>query len=1022
VSKPCVIQSLEGYVLQDGAESGSDAVHQVQVGSTAWLEWLKDNRSFSFNADAGQFSALKERVRDKGWYWKAYRWQNGRRRSVYLGRSEDLSIERLEGAAKSLMQPAASNEARTLQHIPRTKLFIPTLRPGRVVRQRLLQRLRSGAQMPITVVVAPAGYGKTTLIADWVRTDKREVAWLSLDAGDNAPTQFWASFGTTLDTFDLGVSESIQAELRALQQRPTPSAIMAGVINECAARLKPDAHGRPNILVIDDLHDLTDPDLLQAVVYFADHLPPALHVVFTTRAEAHLPLARWRVQHRVSELRAADLAFNDFETRAFLADTMGVKLGDEAIAVLETRTEGWIAALQLAALSLQSHADPAVFIGQFRGNQQHVMGYLADQVLARLPDDVLDMITRAAVLDRMCDDLCRALLDNPAAAPALTLSDLQKANLFVIALDDERRWFRFHHLFVDLLRARLNTLSPGLASTVHARASQWFESAGDVQGAIHHAMLAADYTRAAKLVAADVERSWLFETLATPSEMWVEQLPEPFILQSATLMTVRASTLMRQMQIGAADLWLGRLESSLEGAAPGVDVEVARARLLMLRAYTLRMNQGETAQTLEMSERALALMPERDHVWRANALMAHASLLNGMYGNIQLMYQCVSEAGELALRHNNRDTHINSLFLGTLLMCYNGALRRADAALARAIRLLKAWNMSPATSRAWREYVMVRLAYERNELDAVEEVAQPLLVRAIAGTDHISLLNALSHLVRACMARGSPDEALRIIESAEPVCAASPFTRLHAAALNAFVLASQGETALLEGWVESIEPKLGSRVIMRIPGVHEDLRLYLARAYILLGHSNKAIPLLDTFVRMIEGKQLNDTLLRCMVLRALAHEQRGARAEALEDLRVALSMGRLEGYVRVFVDEGPAMQNLLLAARAKNIEPAYVMKLLGAFSPQPAAPADAATPGAPAAGKADASQWVEALSAREKQVLALLAAGHTNQNIADALNVTLTTVKSHTGAIYTKLGVKSRTQAIVRARELGLLP
>jgi LuxR family maltose regulon positive regulatory protein len=1016
MSKARITKGQRGYVLQGGVQTEPDA--SIQVGSSAWFEWLQENRSFSFAGDAGEFSALKERVRDKGWYWKAYHWQNGRRHSVYLGRSEDLSGERLEKAAKSIFQKGVSNEEIAPQRVTRTKLFIPSLRPGHVIRQRLLQRMRIGAQLPITVVVAPAGYGKTTLVADWVRTDKREAAWLSLDAGDNTPTQFWASFGAALDALQPGTSLNIKAEISALQQRPNPSAIMAGLINEFTTRMKLDGRGRPKILVIDDMHVVTEPDLMQAIVYFADHLPPSLHLIITTRHEAHLPMARWKVQHRASDLRPADLAFNDFEARAFLAGTMGLKLGDEAIALLEARTEGWVAALQLAALSLQNHADPAVFIGHFRGNQQHVMSYLVDQVLARLPPHVLDFITRASVLDRMCDDLCRVLLDEPASPNTPTLIALEQDNLFVVALDDERHWYRFHQLFADLLRARLNQDHPGLERELHARAAQWFEDAGDVQASIQQAMLAQDYERAARLIEADIAIEWSQHSIIATSAPWVDQLPDAHIRRRPMLMLAKAGNLLRQLQINAAGNWLDQLEAMLAVSPDDEAAEVMRARALMLRAYTLRMLQADSIQVLTVSERALAMMPKHNHVWRANALLTHASLLYASFNDAKRAYASCREAAELALQHDMRTTHIECLVIGVHMLISGGWLRRAEGTLEDIRRLMQAWNMPNATARNWRENVSMRLAYERNDLQTVESTAQQLLKRAVDGTDPIHVLNAVIYLFRMYMVRGTPKEALSVIDAAEPICATNPITARHISFMRAFIHATQHDIALLEAWVEEAMSHM-DKSTRRIPGVQEDIRHWLARACVLLGQPAQALHVLNPYIDSLEKTQAGDTLIRCLVIRACAHEQSGSRAAALEDVRRALAMGKSEGYLRTFLDGGPAMLNLLLDARARNIEPAYVMKLLDAFGVRDA-PADEQKDGL-AALPMEASPWLESISAREQQVLALLAAGHTNQSIADSLGITLTTVKSHAGSIYAKLGVKSRTQAIARARELGLL-
>jgi LuxR family maltose regulon positive regulatory protein len=534
-------------------------------------------------------------------------------------------------------------------------------------------------------------------------------------------------------------------------------------------------------------------------------------------------------------------------------------------------------------------------------------------------------------------------------------------------------------------------------------------------------MQAGDYTRASSLVAADIDACWSSKGMTAQSESWVEQLPEDAIHQNLTLMLARVSIHLRQLQIEPANLWLDVLERRLADAPLSAETQIFEARIAMLRSYIMRMQQVDSARVQAMSELALEKMPERDYVWRIHALLTHAAFVNASLLDPRRAYEYVSEGAELALRNNNHEAHVHCLSMGAMCLCYMGALRRSGAMLGRIDRLLKAWNMPATSSRTWRENIMMRLAYERNDMQTVEDIARPLLERAIAGTDHIAIVNATVNLVHMCQARGDFDEAIRIIGSAEMVCLSSPLSKMHIGALRAFVMSEHGDATLLEEWVDETSSRLGSRLIWRIPGVHEDLRMYLARAHFRLGDPVSAISLLNGYIKQLEETQARDMWIRCLLLRALAHEKEGARAEALDDLRVALSLSKPEGYLRVFLDEGPALFNLLLAARARNIEPVYVMKLLEAFNPKQAFSSAPAIADAQAMNEAEAMHWVEAISSREKQVLDLLTAGHTNQSIADTLGITLTTVKSHAGAIYTKLGVKSRTQAIARARELGLL-
>lgn len=1017
--KASVFSDAEGYVLYDFEQH--EPAPPVRVGSDAWFQWLQDHRSFSFEGPHGHFNAQKERVRERGWYWKAYRRLAGRRLFAYLGRSEGLTGARLEEAAAALArdgQPA--DDIR--RSVPRTKLFVPAVRPGRVVRQRLFQRLRAGAQFPATVVVAPAGYGKTTLVADWIRTDGRDAAWVSLDAADNSPNQFWALLGAALDSLQADISSNVFADLRSLQQRPNALGVMSGLVNDLATELGYDARGRPRILVMDDWHEITDPDLVRAVHFLVEHLPLTLRVVITTRAELNLPLAHWRVHNLVSEVRTADLAFNHAETKAFLNTAASLALSDDAIDALEHRTEGWIAAMQLAALSLRHRNDPGAFIDQFHGSRRDVMNYLMEQVVRHLPAQVQDMLMRASVLDRMCDDLCHALMGPAPTAALPSLRELSEANLFLIPLDDEGKWYRFHQLLADALRARMNEIDAGRAAESHRRAARWFETAGLPQEAIQHAIRARDLDYAARLIEGDISTSWERHSIVAPSAVWVEQLPDEWVRPRAVLVLARIMSFLRQLQFDQANAWLDGLDHLISEQPAGGPSDALRARAAVLRAYTVRMLNGDMARAMALSAQALELMPEHDHIWRGNTLMTHASLMLADTNGTRDVYELCNQAGDLALKHGNHELYAGSLYLAAMYLCYGGRLRLAEATLAKAQRMIAAWNMPRATSRGWRESVEMKLAYERNDLAALEQIAQPALARAVAGADHIGIIGAVMHLVRAHTAQGRSRAALDVLDAAESICAGSPLSRHYVAMLRANVSASQGDLTLLEGWVDDLAPMIRRRSVPRIPSVYDDFMVRAAHAYFQLGRLEPARQILDEYQVRLRATEANDTIIRLLALRALVLDQHGDSSGALEDLRAALALAKPEGYVRSFVDYGAPMRNLLLGARAHDIEAGYVMKLLAAFEAQGRASASMSEGSAPDPATArESAPWVEAISSRERDVLRLLSAGHTNQVIADELGITVTTVKSHTGSIYSKLGVRNRTQAVARGRELGLL-
>ncbi|HZJ09155.1 MAG TPA: hypothetical protein VFD39_05630, partial [Trueperaceae bacterium] len=425
-----------------------------------------------------------------------------------------------------------------------TKLFRPPTRPDVIARPRLSDRLNAGAHRKLALISAPAGFGKTTLVTTWLDAGSRPTAWLSLDAGDNDPTRFLAHLVAALQSIAPNI-EALSGALRSAQSPPS-DAFLTALLNELATVQGAFA------LVLDDYHVIESAAVDQVVTYFLDHAPSQLHLVVTTREDPRLPLARLRAGGQLTELRAADLRFNTAEAAAFLAEVMGLDLAADDIALLEARTEGWIAGLQLAAISMQGHADAAGFIASFTGSNRFVLDYLVEEVLQRQPENVQTFLLHTSVLGRMCGPLCDALLQNPEISGEETLAAIEQANLFVVPLDDDRRWYRYHHLFADLLRQRLqqrqraSSITAGTSAAVigaaelHARASAWFEDNGLALEAFHHATAANDVVRAERLVTGSGVPLH-FRGAATPVLDWLATLPASVLNEHPSLWVAYAS-------------------------------------------------------------------------------------------------------------------------------------------------------------------------------------------------------------------------------------------------------------------------------------------------------------------------------------------------------------------------------------------------------------------------------------------------------------------------------------------------
>src|SRR5437868_684354 len=610
-----------------------------------------------------------------------------------------------------------------------TKLYIPPLRPNVVIRPRLLERLNEGLYRKLTLIAAPAGFGKTTLVSEWVEgieRPKARTAWLSLDEGDNDPARFLAYLVAALQTIAATIGEGVLGVLQS-PQPPPPEAILTALLNEITTL--PDHF----VLVLDDYHVIDAKPVDQALTYLVEHLPPQMHLAIATREDPPLPLARLRARGHLTEVRAADLRFTASEASAFLNQGMGLSLSVVDIATLEDRTEGWITGLQLAALSLQGHQDVAGFIRAFAGDHRYIVDYLVEEVLERQPEGVRSFLLQTAILDRLSGSLCDAVtgLEEGNAR----LEALERGNFFVVALDDQRHWYRYHHLFAEVLSAHLRAEQPEQVSTLHRRASAWYEQNGSATDAIRHALAACDFARAADLV--EMALPAMLRSRQEAAVLgWLRALPDELVHVRPVLSVGYAGALLVSGQLegvearlSGAERWLDttadRSEFALAPSAEMIVVDEAEFRRLpgSIAVYRAGLAQalGEVANTMKYARRALDLVPEDDHLGRGSAA-ALLGLASWASGDLEAAHRTYAEGMVLVQRAGNLSDALGcAIALADIRMaqgCLHEAMRTYERALQRAVE-----QGAPVLRGTADMYVgMSELCRERDDLPAATQL------------------------------------------------------------------------------------------------------------------------------------------------------------------------------------------------------------------------------------------------------------------------------------------------------------
>jgi LuxR family transcriptional regulator, maltose regulon positive regulatory protein len=925
-----------------------------------------------------------------------------------------------EPSTTTPVETAAAERDRLLA----TKLHVPRPRPGFLARPRLLERLTEGTAGELTLVCAPAGFGKTSLLADWARRSRGPVAWLSLDGGDSDPARFWRYVAAALDELRPGVGQRVGALLQGAQ--PPPEAIVTTLVNELVQGPE------EVVLVLDDYHLVEAPAVHDSLAVLLERLPPQLHLVLASRADPPLPLARLRARGQLLELRETDLRFTPEEAAALLRATVGPDLPEAAAAALGDRTEGWAAGLQLAALSLRGHGDVGAFVERFSGSHRYVLDYLTQEVLDRQPKPLRTFLLETSILERLSGPLCDAVCGRTGSQQLL--EQAERANLFLVPLDEVRGWWRYHHLFADLLRARLHQQQPERVPALHRAAAAWHEAHDLADEAIGHALAAGEATWAARLIERQLDEHilrWEGVTL----RRWLAALPAELVSSRPRLLLAQARLALISGDLEAIEGPLAAAERRVaDAAAEPFEPSVGRAASTManlpaaiaLQRAGLAHLRGDAEQTMASARQALAALGEGEWMleslirwqqcvarWlRGELVEAEAALASGIAGWRAASHRAPAAA---ALGYHG---------LG-LIQRDQGRLEAALATYREALAVA-AEPDGPAPQLAGVAQVgLAGVLYERDELDAAREHATDgiTLCRQLAYTP--PLASGLVTLAWIRQAQGDYAGALDAIGQAERIELSPVVIGL----LNP-VPAQRARLALAQGDVDAAVGWARARGLTAEddPGYpHEGEYLVLARVLLATRAPEPALGLLERLGARAAAQGRTGSVIQVRALQALARSVGGDQPGALAALAEALTLATPEGYLRVFVDEGPLMAALLrqLLSGRRQERPAavdgppsdYLVRLVEAFE-------QAGLPVRPPVrrGGMVVAGLVEPLTERELEVLRLLATGASNRAVAKELVVTLDTVKRHVSHLFSKLEVANRTQAVARARELGLLP
>jgi LuxR family transcriptional regulator, maltose regulon positive regulatory protein len=903
-----------------------------------------------------------------------------------------------------------------------TKLNVPRPRAGFLARSRLVERLDRGAAVKLTLVSAPAGFGKTTALAEWVRSSHRPVGWLSLDTGDNDPVRFWRYVAAALDEVQPGMHPRIAALLRGQHQLPLEP-VLTVVINELAARPEQIA------LVLDDYHLIEAPAVHQSVAYLLDRLPSSLQLVLSTRSDPPLPLARLRASGQLVELREAELRFTAQEAADLLREATGLDLPAESVAALATRTEGWIAGLQLAALSLSGHSDPAGFVETFTGSHRFVLDYLTEEVLARQPAELVQFMLETSVLDRLCGPLCDAVCGQKDSQQLL--ERIERANLFLVPLDDVRRWWRYHHLFADLLQARLQQASPDRVIELHRAAAAWCEEHGLGDDAIRHALAAGDPNWAAQLIERHLEEQILRRSEGATMARWLSALPAEVVrsrprlcIGQAIIALISGRPDQAEPLIDAAERTATKIDTGPYQPSVGRRASILAnlpAVLAVSHADLARL-RGDSEEEVRFAEEALTKTTDEDYLLRSFARY-HLGVAEWLGGRLALAEDTLHKVIEDRLASGERYLAVRACYdLGQVQQA-QGRLAAALRTYQRALELTTEPGQLVLAGAGMAHVGLAEVLYERDELDVAYDHAVEGVARCRQLAYKPAVAAGLAILARIRSAQGDRAAAIEAIEEAQNVMPGLevPGVLNSVPSARARLLLADGDLAAIADWVRRRGLDAGDQ-----PDYPRE-RGYLIMARLLLAEQApvRALDLLARLADLARAQERAGSLIEITALQALGLAATRDEAGAVAALAEAVRLAAPAGYLRVFLDEGAPMAALLgrlattptaAALTTTPLPRVHLDRLFHAFEHHGLAILPRTSPGGTVV-----PGLLAPMTARELQVLELLAAGEPNQMIAERLVITLDTVKRHVSHVLDKLGAANRTQAVARARELGLL-
>jgi len=941
-----------------------------------------------------------------------------------------------------------------MEQLLATKLFIPPTRPKIVSRPRLIDQLNASVHpgCKLVLISAPAGFGKTTLATEWLgsfqlglRNENKEsyrVSWFSLDEGDNDPTRFLAYFIAALNQAQ-GIEASVGKGSLSMLQSPQPpptAAVLITLINEIVAL--PDRI----VLVLDDYHVIESSQVDEILTFLLDNLPPQIHLVIASREDPHLPLSRFRARGQLTELRAADLRFTSSEATEFLNQVMGLALSTDDIATLETRTEGWIAGLQLAAISMQRREDTTSFIQSFTGSHRLILDYLIEEVLEQQAENIQTFLLQTAILDRLTGSLCDAVRFGEAKTPGssdeppltgrddsqTTLEMLERAGLFIVPLDDERQWYRYHHLFADLLRQRLYQTQPEELTVLHHRASEWYERSGFVDEAIEHALHAEDFGRTAQLIEERADVIWRRGEHAK-LRRWLIELPDELVFSRPQLCIFRAWYLFTSGQQHEAKIFLEAAELADDStttpfteADPKKGAQDSGTNRLMLRGRAAAIRAfmagflGDAPAIIQYSKQALDDLPEEDLTWRSTAAVALGDGY-GMKGGMNLAYRARLDASKVCKEAGNIYFFMVANSKLAMTLREQGRLEETVKVCELQVQIAKENGLSKSGVAGGLMAIWGEVLAELNDLDGAVHLAKngaemtlPGGPLAALGWSHLCLLRILF----SCGDLQGMEDLIQKMEEIDRKSNIPPWISKQVAAWQTRLWLVKNKLQAASQWAE--ESGLISTGIS--PDQLSETNFFTLIEYIVLARTLLAQEQLDDAIRILqwlfeqaETRGRTSKIIEILLLQALALRAGGDTNQAMDALERALTLAEPAGFVRIFADEGPPMVSLLYEALDRGITPNYVNRLLQAL------PINKPEQVEPPISPVSESGYIEPLSEREIEVLQLVAEGLTNPEIAARLILSVYTVKTHARNIYGKLGVNNRTQAVTKARILGIL-